>query len=87
VVYLEKNATNATDCPGGTPATPTAAPGFLCVFTETQEPVVSAFKAIENPAGEAGTASAHGAVVLFEGPSGVPSVHIHLIGTWAVTAP
>jgi hypothetical protein len=86
VVYLAKNETNATDCPGGTPATPTAAPGFLCVFTEQQEPEPSAFKAIENPAGEAGKASTHGAVVLFEAASGV-SVHLHMIGTWAVTAP
>jgi hypothetical protein len=34
LVYLKKEETDETHCPGGTAATPKAAPGFLCVFEE-----------------------------------------------------
>jgi hypothetical protein len=85
VVYLKVTSSTPEKehCPGSASA-PSAAAGYLCVYTGKEIVKGAVFKEIQNTEGTKG-GSAQGALVVFEF-TGVAENSLEEFGTWAVKA-
>jgi len=79
---LQVNDPPTEQCPGSAEA-PSAAPGFLCLYTAASTGAVGTY----NPITEAAGAARNGAVAATELECEKTPCIAHLRGTWAVTAP
>jgi hypothetical protein len=82
-VYMAFNATPNTECPGS-PAEPTAAPGYVCLYEAAT--INSSFKGFANLIDEP-RASRFGTTAIFEFENVAAGQDLLAGGTWAVTAP
>lgn len=83
VHYLKESEGPTPDCPGNA-ANPKALRGNLCVYTAFEEEAENVTHNITTPAGLEGAETSGAIVVAFTKAS---SENLHLLGSWAVTAP
>jgi hypothetical protein len=85
-VYVSVEAEKVPGKCEGTVASPSAKPGYLCVYAGLESNNESEFKGFQNAKGEAG-ASPQGTEVTFEPTADGTETRVVDQGTWAVTAP
>jgi hypothetical protein len=85
-VYVSVEAEKVAGKCEGTVASPSAKPGYLCVYAGLESNFESEFKGFQNAVGGAG-ASAQGTAVTYEPSSDSTETRVVDQGTWAVTAP